>query len=93
MKIKVTPKGQRTGKLEEAWIHDNSVELAIPALDFLSLGILPDGDMCAKSTANLGFMVQPNQILTDMELVYNIFFFASKVKKLCYMLFSGKHVV
>lgn len=56
------------------------MELAIPVVGFLSLGILHDGDMCAKSTVNLGFMVQPNEILTDMELVYNIFFFASKVK-------------
>lgn len=51
----------QSGKLEEAWIYDNFMDLAVLVLDLSSLDILK---------ALLIWVLQLNQILTHVELVY-----------------------
>lgn len=45
MKTKVTLLGLHTGKLEEAKIHDNFVELAMPVVGLSCVDVLQDSNM------------------------------------------------
>lgn len=45
MKTKVTLLGLQAGKLEEAKIHDNFVDLAMPVVSLSCLDVLQDSNM------------------------------------------------